>query len=144
MLLELGSLYGRNAQVLSNLIVMQVGTNGYFSFGKRVATCCPSPFPNTLNYLVAPFWADIDISRDDGGEIYYQVHSRGNNSVSDELLHEVSAFISNNQQTVFNGSWMLVATWDQVKAFSGDPFNVSLLTHSDWLSYSYKFYEITL
>ena len=122
---------------------MQVGTNGYFSFGRPVAIHSPSLFPNTFNYLVAPFWADIDITEPDGGEIYYQVHSRGSNSVSDELLDEVSVFVSNSQQTVFNGSWMLVATWDQVKAYSGDPFNVSLLTHSDWLSYSYKFYEIT-
>ena len=128
----LGSLYGRNAQVLSNSIVMQVGTNGYFSFGRRVASCCPSPFPNAFNYLVAPFWSDIDITRANGGEIYYQVHSRGNNSVSDELLDEVSVFISSSQQTVFSGSWMLVATWDHVKAFSGDStFNVNLLTHSD-------------
>ena len=123
---------------------MQVGTNGYFSFGRQVTNCCPIPFPNGPYYLVAPFWSDIDIRGDDGGEIYYQVHSRGSKSVSDELLDEVSVFISNSQQTVFNGSWMLVATWDHVKAYSGDPFNVSLLTHSDWLLYSYKFYEINL
>ena len=124
---------------------MQVGTNGYFSFGRQVTHCCPSPFPNVRDYLVAPFWSDIDIRGDDGGEIYYQVHSRGNNnSVSDELLDEVSAFISNSQQTVFSGSWMLVAKWDHVKAYSGDPLTVSLLKHSDWLSYSYQFYETTL
>ena len=97
----------------------------------QLTSCCPSPFPNDFNYLVAPFWADIDIRGDDGGEIYYQVHSRGNNSVSDELLDEVSVFVSNNsQQTVFNGSWMLMAMWDQVKAFPGDSSsNVSFLTY---------------
>ena len=36
----------------------------------------------------------------------------------------MSVFISNSQQTVFSGSWMLVATWDQVKAYPGDSMAV--------------------
>ena len=111
-------------------IISQVTTKGYFSLKfVDMADYNPKLFPSPTgpNYIVAPFWSDIDI-RDDG-EIYYQVHSRGSNTVSDELLHEVSVFISYSQQAVFSGSWMLVATWDQVKAFPGNSANASCLLH---------------
>ena len=104
---------------------LQVGTNGYFYFGPRQTVYTPSLFSSTStpNYLVAPFWADIDITVH--GSISYEVHSTSAGSSSIALLNRVSTFISNQQNTQFSGNWMLVASWSQVSAYSGSSSIVS-------------------
>ena len=104
---------------------LQVGTNGYFSFGTRRTVYTPSrfSFTSTPNYLVAPFWADIDIRIN--GSISYEVHSTSAGSSSIALLNRVSTFISNQKNTQFSGNWMLVASWSQVPAYSGSSSIVS-------------------
>ena len=104
---------------------LQVDTNGYFSFGTRQTVASPSLFSSTspYNYLVAPFWADIDISIH--GSISYEVHNTSAGSSSIALLNRVSTFISNQQNTQFSGNWMLVASWSQVSAYSGSSLIVS-------------------
>ena len=104
---------------------LQVGTNGYFSFGIRRTITRPSLFSSTssYNYLVAPFGADIDIRQ--YGYISYEVHNTSAGSSSIALLNRVSTFISNQQNTRFSGNWMLVATWNRVPAFSGSSSAVS-------------------
>ena len=106
---------------------LQVGTNGYFSFGTPQTVYTPSLFSSTspYNYLVAPFWADIDISIH--GSISYEVHSTSAGSSSIALLNRVSTFISNQQNTQFSGNWMLVATWSQVSQVGGSSSVVSFL-----------------
>ena len=106
---------------------LQVGTNGYFSFGTRQTVYTPSLFSSTStpNYLVAPFWADIDITVH--GSISYEVHSTSAGSSSIALLNRVSTFISNQKNTQFFGNWMLVATWSQVSQVGGSSYVVSFL-----------------
>ena len=62
--------------------------------------------------MAAPFWADADARLD--GEIYYEIHRGGESSDSDELLTSVNTFIRDENQVEFEGSWMIVATWDGV------------------------------
>ena len=106
---------------------LQVGTNGYFSFGTRQTVYTPSLFSSTStpNYLVAPFWADINTNT--YGSISYEVHNTSAGSSSLALLNRVSTFISNQQSTQFSGNWMLVASWNQVSAYSGSSSVVSSL-----------------
>ena len=106
---------------------LQVGTNGYFSFGTRQTVYSPSLFSptSTPNYLVAPFWADINTAIH--GSISYEVHTTSAGSSSTALLDRVSTFISNQQNTQFSGTWMLVASWNQVSHISGSSSVVSLL-----------------
>ena len=106
---------------------LQVGTNGYFSFGTRQTVYSPSLFSptSTPNYLVAPFWADINTNIH--GSISYEVHNTSAGSSSTALLNRVSTFISNQQSTQFSGTWMLVASWNQVSQISGSSSVVSLL-----------------
>ena len=59
--------------------------------------------------LVAPFFADIDIRG--VGQINYEVH---NKTTSQPILSRVNSLVNHHAQTVFNGEWMLVATWDGV------------------------------
>ena len=106
---------------------LQVGTNGYFSFGISQTVYSPSLFSSTStpNYLVAPFWADIDTTIH--GSISYEVHNTSAGSSSTALLNRVSTFISNQQSTQFSGTWMLVASWNQVSKISGSSSVVSSL-----------------
>ncbi len=110
-------------------MILQVGTNGIISFGEPFTFASPQPFPTVFpfiyeNYLLAPFWADVDISPFFGsindGSIKYEVHTTASNfSGSIDLIGRVSNFISNKTETTFEGSWMLVALWDEVPPFGG-------------------------
>ena len=80
----------------------------------------PRPFPSSdvavhYSYLVAPYWSDIDTRLD--GQVNYEVHIAGESSTSDEYLGRVSSLINSESDTYFNGSWMVVATWDGVHPF---------------------------
>ena len=94
------------------LIQIQVGTNGYFTFTGYTGWI-PFLFDGNTLPLVAPFFADIDISNG-VGQINYEVHT---DDISDSLLSQVNSLISDHAGTEFNGRWMLVATWDQVPPY---------------------------
>lgn len=97
---------------------LQVGTNGIISFTQSFTHHVPSIFPSDLTFissafLLAPFWSDVDVTV--YGSIFYEVHSSSNNS----LVSEVNHFISNQTETNFTGTWMLVVQWDEVRQFPG-------------------------
>ena len=70
-------------------------------------------FPIDFSYLVAPFWAAVDIGGG-VGDISYQVYSTGS-----PLLATVNTFISDERGFDFNGHWMLLAQWNGVSSFFG-------------------------
>ena len=49
------------------------------------------------------------------GSIFYEVHN-GSDSL---LIQQVNNFISNQTETDFSGTWMLVVQWDEVRQFPG-------------------------
>ena len=91
---------------------LQVATNGYFSFGRRV-TYLPSPSPfnesDIHKYIVAPYLSDIDTSST--GSVSFEVYSNKTNS---SLLQRVSNVIQQREQNRFTGTWMLLAEWKSV------------------------------
>ena len=111
-----------------NLIIVyaiQVATNGLVSFGNTFTFFIPILFSNeSAAFVAAPYWADIDNTFT--GEIWYETHTAGsgeNSTESNALLEEVSAFVRARQGVPsFNGSWMLVATWNESLPF-GVGFN---------------------
>ena len=76
-------------------------------------------FPVDSQYLVAPFWEDVDTSGG-VGNISYQVYSTGS-----PLLDTVNTIISDEENINFIGHWMLVAEWDGVPEFLASPNLVS-------------------
>ena len=82
-----------------------------------------SPLPSSSEYLVAPFWADVDI-RNGVGDISYQVYSIGS-----PLLDTVNTIISDEENINFIGHWMLVAEWDGVREYKGSPNQVNITCH---------------
>lgn len=107
---------------------MQVSTNGYFSFDEEAVYNTPQRFSpsSPRTYIVAPFWANNDISNRIG-QITYEVHTEG---VSPSQIALVSTFISQQQQVQFRGNWMLVAQWNGVPQFGGSLANVSVLLYT--------------
>ena len=102
---------------------MQVSTNGFFSFGEAAVYNTPQLFSPSSPpaYIVAPFWANNDISNR-VGNITYEIHTT---ETSPSYTTLVSSFISQQQQVKFRGSWMLVAHWNGVPQFGGSLAAVS-------------------
>ena len=93
---------------------LQVGTNGLISFGSSYNSFANQPFPGSVssNYLVAPFWDDVDI-RGGNGIISYEIYDSG------YFLDHVSAFVRQQRPSTFQGTWMAVVYWDEVHPYFG-------------------------
>ena len=60
---------------------------------------------------MAPFWADFDTSTH--GTVSWEIHDRQN---SPALMSMVDNFIGDEYgDEIFEGSWMLVAFWENMK-----------------------------
>ena len=105
---------------------MQVGSNGIISFGGDYNPHENAEFTNSLlgEYLVAPFWDDINID-DDGGTISYKTFESG------YYLEQVNAYIQRQRQNSFHGTWMMNVYYNQVAPFSGQKSRrVSFILHN--------------
>ena len=83
--------------------------NGFFSFGRRVAASSSENFPdrtNSTHNIVAPFWANQDTHTE--GQVSYEVH---NPSTSNQLLLQVSLFITQIMNNDFLWTWMIIGEW---------------------------------
>ena len=114
------------------MLILQIATNGVISFGDRFsffgATLFPNVnFPSVFNsYVAAPYWSDID--NRNLGEIWYETHTAGQNSTPGSLymLERVSSLVRSEQNlSVFQGTWMVVATWNGSVPFAGTGIFVS-------------------
>ena len=93
----------------------KVGSNGLISFG----TSGYNPYSNTNfpgnsgRYLIGPFWDDINTNN--GGETSYETFQ------SSYYLGQVNAFLNRKRAIVaeFEGTWMMVAYYDDVAPISG-------------------------
>ena len=102
---------------------LQVNTNGIISMEYPFTCFDPVLFPYYYSvYLVAPFWADVDIY-EGVGNISYQVYSTGS-----PLLDTVSTIISDEENITFIGHWMLVAEWNNVPEFGSSRNKVRAIT----------------
>ena len=89
-------------------------TNGYISFGRRFSLPVPVLFPSTSpdvfwSYIVAPFWADLQTTL--GGSVSWEILDI---AYTPEVFDQVNVFIKNIKDVNFNGTWMLVAFWENV------------------------------
>ena len=105
--------------------MIQVSTNGIISFGSQFPHFGATLFPNDNNPTVfnscvaAPYWGDID--NRNLGEIWYETHAAGQSSYSDSQLQQVSNLVisERNLSYSFQGTWMVVATWNRSVPFAG-------------------------
>lgn len=89
-----------------------VNNNGLITFDAQLSEYKPKSFPLQENIpLIAPFWADVDVSRDwSKGSIWYR------QEYSPLLLQRASQEIQNYfiSQRNFQAKWLFVVTWDNV------------------------------
>ena len=96
--------------------ILQVSTNGYITFGSPLIVSEPEFLPATdydtfWSYMIAPFWADFDTTI--GGTVSWELHDRSN---SPDLVEAVDSLIADEYDDPnFEGSWMLVAFWENVQ-----------------------------
>ena len=83
--------------------------NGYFSFGREIQLPNPVLFPESVryNHLVAPFWTNYNQTH--SGSVSYEVHS-----ITTGLISIVNNFIQQQEDEDFMGTWMMVATFDEL------------------------------
>ena len=113
------------------LSLPQITSNGLISFGQQFPNFAATLFPNADDivvfsaFLAAPYWSDID--NRNLGEIWYETHRAGQSSTSDTLLGRVSNLVRSEQGVPsFQGTWMLVATWNSTVPFAGSGSVVSV------------------
>ena len=88
-------------------IILQVNTNGILTFRTKYSSCCLNPFSPAGPVAIAPFWADIDITR--FGNIYYRRITAGTEFLK---LQEIISAIPRLQIRE-----LFVATYHQVAEF---------------------------
>ena len=91
---------------------LQVSTNGYISMGLTPTANAQSVAG--ANSIIAPYGADID-TQVAGSVKYTHFYS----DYSD--LDDVSDFIEDEMNVDFNGEKMMVAEWNNVAEYNGDP-----------------------
>ena len=106
------------------ILCIQISSNGIISFGNEFPYFGATLFPNPNNptvfnsYVAAPYWSDID-----GrifGEVWYETHTSGQGSMSDSMLERVSNLVRSEENlSSFQGTWMVVATWNGSVPYGG-------------------------
>lgn len=104
----------------SFIYVLQVGTNGFISFGREFNFTNVALFPSTsagiyFSYVVAPFWSDIDTRL--AGKVTYSVHD-SNSTILESVNNYIRRRLQDNSN--FRGVWALVATWENVRPYLGE------------------------
>ena len=89
-----------------NFVLLQITVNGFFRFGTRL---------EEQVRVVAPF---IGANNASDGQVSYEIH---NESTSSDILSFVSSIINEHQNISFRGTWLIVATWENVTENGGDP-----------------------
>ena len=99
---------------------MQININGAISFTNTVSTFTtynPRTYLWNTTAILAPYWGDVDISRDDheGSEVYYRFLFPSNSS---ELLNIISSTARRYLPLKsFTPTWGLIVTWYNVTGY---------------------------
>ena len=123
------------------ILFKKISTNGIITFGQHFPNFAATLFPNEDDstvftaFVAAPYWGDIDNSNT--GEIWYETHISGWSATSDSLLERVSNLVRSEQNhPSFQGTWMVVATWNGSVPYGGTglavgSFAIASLMRSD-------------
>ena len=96
-----------------------MNTNGVISFSTPLSTFTPASFPipasESSRQLIAPFWADVDISTPQSGNVFYRETSDPQllSRAGSDILRDPRLFPEVDFSTFLPTS-IFVATWDHV------------------------------
>nr|WP_207790277.1 nidogen-like domain-containing protein [Glacieibacterium frigidum] len=80
-----------------NYSTFYVNNNGNISFGNPLGTFTPSPFPASIQPIIAPYWADVDTRNQPGGGAVYVASPNATTTVV--TWHDVGFYNANNSRT---------------------------------------------
>lgn len=113
----------------------QVHVNGLVSFGQPFPSASPVLFPikGVQIAIIAPFWADIDLTYTTTGKIWYNEYSRSSDDIGIEPIdarsHSLFTRAKHDVQEVhgdtgFTPTNVIVVTWQGVPPYgSNQPAN---------------------
>ena len=84
-----------------------MNSNGDISFGQPWSSFRPQPFPQPVP-VIAPFWADFDLTCGDGDVLYRQTTS---NSTRAKVASDIQSHLS--LQNAFDPTLVVIATWNE-------------------------------
>ena len=93
---------------------LQVSANGFIYFGVQKLYRIGPPssgqgWPKDT-YIVAPMWADLDLSNNTQGGLFFGDLEQDRNSDSNKYLKKIAGMIPNMTE-VFDPRFAIVATW---------------------------------
>lgn len=111
--------------------ILQVSTNGLISFGRPFYLWHPRQFPSndpaiSSANILAPYWSDNDIRN--SGEISYGSFQYGDSAEGNYYLGLISTyvrFIYPNTSQQFEGNFVIIAYWNQVRFFPHGSSNLT-------------------
>ena len=90
---------------------LYVNNNGHISFDDPLDLYIPRPFPIPDLPLIAPYWADVDTTPPDGGQVWYRI------STDKSLITDLIGSVMNSSQLTlssFTPEYLVIVTWDHV------------------------------
>ncbi|GFS21662.1 sushi, nidogen and EGF-like domain-containing protein 1 [Elysia marginata] len=97
---------------ISSSLLLFVNNNGIISFLNELRSYSPQKFPlSDSTPVIAPYWADVDVSDDGSGLVWYRQTTNPN------VLAQANREIRAHQQAAsknFQAAWVFVVTWDEV------------------------------
>ena len=99
--------------------------NGAISFKEPWKYSHPNTYPTNnvfirQRHVLSPFWTDVDIRK--SGTVRYVPIERGSSARGDMIMDETAAYFKERfgdeeNEHVYEPTWMLVAQWDRVHPF---------------------------
>ena len=99
-----------------------MSSNGVLSFGTSFFDYNPQRFPYGGYLLIAPYWADIDLTHGIGN-VRYTVYTTENGS---SYIDQVNKFLDDTENEMFTATMILVAQWIDVCSIEDLCFEVKL------------------
>ena len=100
-------------------LCIQVGDNGIISLGTLYNSNTPNSFPISLQHIIAPYWADVDLRGT--GQVYYRQTT--DPALLRRAVNQIRvAFPASQNQTITN---LLIVTWDSVGYYAFNTDKVS-------------------
>jgi len=106
--------------------MFQIHVNGYISLDYPYDNAYPVTFPQDNRIIIAPFWADLDLTNS-AGAVWYQQYSRNpvaknvESPVITQMFINATQFISDSVgDSTFIPTMIIKITWQNVAPFPAD------------------------
>lgn len=108
------------------MVELQINVNGYVSLGYPSVDPYPRLFLTDQHVMIAPFWADLELTKS-GGAVYYQQYARNFNRKTSESAVEAHMFNATTElirdnvgDTSFEPTMIIKITWQNIAPYPAE------------------------